>query len=149
MFPGSRPTLSSRRASCSDRIVLNDEQVGRWIQERGGGFYREGSKCIGLQDSQGRLVAGVLYDYFNGASMYMHTAIERITREYIRVCFDYPFNQLGCNVVIGLVPEGNTKARRFDEHLGFRFHSRIPDADPSGDLIVYTMNRTQCRWIDE
>lgn len=132
---------------CSDRIVLNDAQVGAWIAQRGGGFYREGTKCIGLQNSRGELVAGVLYDYYNGASVYMHTAVDRITREYVRVCFDYPFNQLRCNVVIGLVPEGNAKARRFDEHLGFVLNSRIPHADPTGDLLVYTMNREQCRWL--
>jgi hypothetical protein len=137
------------QARCSDRIVLNDELVGAWVRERGGGFYREGTKCIGLQNSRGELVAGVLYDFFNGASVYMHTAIERITREFIRVCFDYPFNQLRCNVVIGLVPEGNTKARRFDEHLGFMLNTRIPGGDPTGDLLVYTMNRDQCRWLDE
>lgn len=130
----------------SDRIVFG-QAVGRWVEKHGGGYYREGTQAIGLRSGD-EIIAGVLYDYFNGASVYMHVAIEgRITREYLRVCFDYPFNQLGCSVVIGLVPEGNAKARRFDEHLGFRLTAKIEKGDPSGALLIYTMHREDCRYV--
>jgi len=101
---------------------------------------------VGVQVG-GRITAGALYDYCNGASVYMHAAIERLTREFLWVAFDYPFNQLGVNVIIGLVPEANLKARRFDEHVGFVLNSRIANGDPDGDLLIYTMNRSQCRYL--
>jgi RimJ/RimL family protein N-acetyltransferase len=135
-------------AACSDRIVLNDELVGKWTVAHWGGVHREGAKCIGLQDSRGKLIAGTVFDNYNGASICMHVAIERITREFLRVCFDYPFNQLGVNVILGFVPEGNVKAIRFDEHVGFRLHSRIPDGHPTGDLLLYIMTRNDCRWLN-
>lgn len=130
-------------------VTLENERVGRWMQERGGGEYRHGAQCIGLE-RDGELVAGVMYDWFNGASIYMHVAAEGanwLNREYLRVCFDYPFRQLGCNVVFGLVAEGNAKARRFDEHLGFTLHTTIPDAHPEGSLLLYVMRKADCRYL--
>lgn len=132
----------------SDRIVFDPEIVGPWVEKNGGGYYRDGTKAIGLRSSDG-LVAGVMYDYWNGASVYMHVAIRgRITREFLWVCFDYPFNQLGCNVVLGLVAEDNKAAQRFDEHLGFRLQTRIENAHPSGALLLYVMRKEDCRWAN-
>lgn len=132
------------------RIIANEPQrVGPWIEAHGGGFYRDGSQCIGLE-RDGELIAGVLYDYWNGASIYMHVAANGahwLDREYLRVCFDYPFRQLGAKVVIGLVPESNKKARRFDEHLGFKLTATIPEGHPDGKLLIYTMRRDECRWL--
>lgn len=134
------------------RIVAREnDYVGPWIAEHGGGFYRDGSQCIGLEQD-GELIAGVLYDYFNGASIYMNVAAAKahwLDREFLRVCFDYPFRQLGANVVIGLVSSTNAKARRFDEHLGFKLTASIPGGYPGGDLLIYTLRREDCRWVKE
>lgn len=131
-------------------IVFNENaRVGKWIEEHGGGFYRDGAQTIGLE-KDGELIAGVLYDYCNGASCYMHVASKGnywLDRRYLNACFDYPFNYLGCKVVIGLVPESNLKARKFDEHLGFKLTAEIPEGHPDGDLLIYTMRKEECRWI--
>lgn len=133
------------------RIVFKEnDRVGSWMQEHGGGYYRVGSQCIGLEEN-GTLIAGVMYDWHNGASIYMHVAAvgrHWLSQEFLRICFDYPFNQLKCNVVIGIVAEDNTRAQRFDEHLGFSIEHRIKNADPSGDMIIYTMRKENCRWIN-
>lgn len=132
------------------RLVANEPQrVGAWIQEHGGGFYRDGSACIGLE-SDGELIAGVLYDYHNGASIYMHVASgvqHWLDRDFLRAVFWYPFVQLKCKVVIGLVPESNLKARRFDEHLGFKLTATIPEGHPEGALLIYTLRKEDCRWV--
>lgn len=132
------------------KIITQDhKRVGAWIQAHGGGFYRDGASCIGLE-KDGELIAGVLYDYFNGASIYMHVAagvMNWLDRQYLGVCFWYPFVQLKCKVVIGLVPEKNHKARRFDEHIGFKLTAVIPEGHPDGDLLIYTMRKEDCRWI--
>ena len=140
-------TLEHRK----DKFLVygQDERVGRWVEEHGGGEWRPGAKCIGLE-SRGELIAGVQYDWNNGASCYMHVAAlgrRWLDREFLWYCFYFPFVQLGCNVVIGLVGEDNLDARRFDEHLGFTLHTSIPDAHPSGALRVYTMRREDCRWL--
>lgn len=136
------------------RIVPNEPaRVGAWIQEHGGGYYREGSACIGLERN-GELIAGVLYDYHNGenGSVYMHVASNAhywLDRHYLEICFDYPFNQLKCRTVIGLVEDTNLKARKLDEHLGFKLTAVIPEGHPEGDLLIYTMRKKDCRWLKE
>lgn len=128
-------------------LTHHHSRVGAWVEKNGGGFYRQGSKCIGLEKN-GEIVAGVLYDYFNGASLYAHIAVTgRLTREYLHVIFDYPFRQLQAKVLIGLVAESNKKSRKFVEHLGFSLTAEIPEGHPEGALLIYTMRPEECRWI--
>jgi len=131
-------------------ITLDAARVGPWVCERTKGkFEASTSTAIGWEVDD-ELTAGVLYDMFNGRSVCMHVAIEKpVTREYTRICFDYPFNQLGVLKVIGLVDSTNTQALRFDKHLGFTEEARIVDGGREGDLVLLTMTRQQCRWIKE
>jgi hypothetical protein len=63
--------------------------------------------------------------------------------------FRYPFEQLGCRRVTGLVPGKNKAAQSFDEHLGFTqegcARKILPDGD---DLIIYGMLREECRFLN-
>lgn len=123
--------------------------MGKWIQQRGGGFFREGTKCIGFEKN-GELVSGVMYDFYNGASVYAHIAADGkywMNREYLWFLFHYAFEQLKVNVIIGLVPSYNLQARRFDEHLGFKLLVEIPDADPEGSTLIYIMKKSDCKWL--
>lgn len=131
-------------------IYDQHERIGKWIAERTDGEWREGGKCIGLERN-GEIVAGVLYDWFNGSSIYAHIAITTsyIGKEFLRAIFHYPFNQLEAKVIIGLVAEDNKKAQTLDEHLGFKLKTIIPQGHPSGGLFIYTMHKSECRWINE
>jgi hypothetical protein len=106
---------------------------------------------IGIEED-GEMLAGVVYDYFNGRNICMHVAAVEgkrwMTREFLWYCFFYPFVQLGCDRVTGLVPESNLDARRFDEHLGFKLETRLQDAHPDGDLLVYKMMKQDCRFLE-
>ena len=78
----------------------------------------------------------------------MHVAIDyRINKEYTKLCFDYAFNQLKVNKVIGLVESNNHKALRFDKHLGFIEEYVVKDAGKNGDIHILSMTREQCRFI--
>lgn len=130
-------------------VTGQDQRVGSWVCERTGGSYTEGS-TVGLE-KDGKLVAGVLYDHYNGASIAMHVAAEGkrwLNRDYLWFCFWYPFEQLKVKKVIGLVPSTNEAALKFDLHLGFVEEGRIADAVPDGDLILLTMTRQQCRYLE-
>lgn len=132
------------------RIVTGEDQrVGEWVCDRTSGHYVEGA-AIGLE-KDGDLVAGVLYDHFNGASIAMHVAAEGkhwLNREYLWFCFYYPFEQLKVKKVIGLVPSDNEAALKFDKHLGFVEEGRIKDAHPGGDILILTMTRSQCKHLE-
>lgn len=130
------------------RILSNVEDVGRWIAKKTFGTW-EGQPTIGLE-SGGNIVAGVLYDSWNGRSIMCHIAIEEImTPAYLGAIFHYPFLHLGCDKIIGSVAESNADIIRFVKKLGFQEEARILDAHPDGSLLLYTMKREQCRFIGD
>lgn len=132
------------------RIVWDQSAaVGRWICARTGGSWNGDAVAIGME-RDGELVAGVMFDNWNGSSIAMHVAGDGghwMTRDYARACFGYAFIQLKVKKIIGLVDSSNLAARRYDEHLGFRLEAVITDAAKHGDLLIYTMTPEQCRWI--
>jgi hypothetical protein len=131
-------------------IVFDAERIGPWVCERTGGRYEPSTSAAVAMEEDGVITAGVLYDMFNGRSICMHVAIEKpVSRRFTRICFDYPFNQLKVHKVMGLVDSTNSKALRFDKLLGFVEEARIEGAGKTGDLVILTMTRQQCRWIKE
>lgn len=112
----------------------------------------DGMRAIGLRRG-GDLVAGVVYEGFNGRNVWMHVAAKPganwLVRMYLRACFHYPFVTCGVDRVSGYVNESNQAARRFDEHLGFREEGRLRGAAPDGgDVILYVMWKRECRYVD-
>jgi RimJ/RimL family protein N-acetyltransferase len=136
------------------RVITDDPvRVGEWVCARAGGVYNPvDSYAIGLEED-GALVAGVMYNnYYPGGSVQVHIAAEPgkrwATRENMRIAFDYPFNQLQVKKIVGIVREDNLLARRIDEHLGCVLETRIKDACAGGDLLIYTMTKEQCRFLE-
>lgn len=130
------------------QIIDQDHaRVGAWMQAQGAGVYRDGSTCIGLERN-GELVAGTLYDFFNGASVFANIAIRGpITREWLWFIFFYPFEQLGASVLLGLIAEENQKSLQLAIRFGFFVSGTVPDADPSGPLHLVTLHRRDCRFL--
>jgi len=133
------------------RIIKDDPvRVAKWACEKTGGAYSSYLFWAIGMEVDGKLVAAVYYDNYFVNSIFAHVVIEDktcLTRDAIRAVFDYPFNQLKVNTVIGLVDSANTAAIKFDEHLGFKFLAKIPEAHRNGDLLLYSMNKSECRWI--
>jgi RimJ/RimL family protein N-acetyltransferase len=138
-------------------IVNREDIISPFMEERlsANGGFRNG-RALGLAEidndtNQGELIAGVWYEWFNGANMNMHVAAvpgrRWMTREFLFAAFAYPFNDAGVRRVTGIVAESNHDARRFDEHLGFSLEARLKDAAPDGDLLVYRMFKDECRWL--
>ncbi len=131
-------------------MIVYGEYVCYWTAEMTGGTYYAGSgQGIGLEKN-GELIAGVLYDNCNGRSVQMHVAAigkNWLNREYLRVCFDYPFNQLKVLKLIGLVDSENSEALRFDRHLGFETEAIIKNAGRRCDMHILSMTKDQCRFL--
>jgi len=107
-------------------------------------------QAIGLE-RDGEIAAAVIFNLYSGADVAMHVAAvpgrRWLVREYIKACFGYPFLQLGVRRISGFVPAKNLEARRFDEHLGFKYEGIMRHALPDDDVIVYGMIREHCRWL--
>jgi hypothetical protein len=69
---------------------------------------------------------------------------------FLKTAFDYPFNQCGIEKIFGIVNSKNTKAMEYDQKLGFKEAIRFTGVhEDGGDLVVFEMNKADCRWIRE
>lgn len=93
------------------------------------------------------------YTGFVGKVCQMHVVnlgTRRSPRKMLWAAFDYPFNQVGLEAVLGIVNSKNDAAIRFDKHLGFKEVMRLGGLhDGGGDIVILRMNRDECRWIKE
>jgi hypothetical protein len=64
--------------------------------------------------------------------------------------FDFAFNHCGLEKVFGIVNSNNVKAMEYDQKLGFKEAVRFDGVhDDGGDLVVFQMDKADCRWIKE
>lgn len=93
------------------------------------------------------------YTAFIGKTCQMH--VINLTEAYtpkalLFGAFDYPFNYLGVEKIIAIVNSLNTRAMNYDKKLGFTEVVRLEGMhDDGGDLVVFEMNKADCRWIRE
>lgn len=125
--------------------------VGQWVAEQTGGtFSPEASTSIGLQKETGEIVAGVIYENWNKRSVVAHMAVKgRLTRKFIGAIFRYAYEQCGVNKVILPVQSSNTKSSRFVKHLGFIEEARIRDAAPDGDIVIFSLAKSECKYLGQ
>ncbi len=132
-------------------LIVSGPGIGHWVAEKTNGCYSsDTATAIGLQKDTGEIIAGVMYENWNGCSVIAHMAITgRLTRKFIGAIFRYAFVQCAVEKVILPIGGANQKSRHFAEHLGFTEECRIRDADPGGDIIFYTLRKPDCRFLGE
>ena len=133
------------------RIVFDEkERVAEFVRRHGIWDAVSNYEAIGLEED-GKLIAGVVYDdYEENARCSSHcVGIGKrwLTKEFLWVMFDYPFNQLNVNVMINTVSSANKDSIKFTEHLGFQEVARIESGASDGDLIIYAFYKRNCKWI--
>jgi L-amino acid N-acyltransferase YncA len=132
-------------------ILINHPGDGDWVMLRVGGVFNDKTDHVVGMHRDGRMVGGLVYTGYLGASIMMHAAGSEdnwVTKDFLWMIFYYAFVQLGVRKVMGLVASSNSRALSVDIRLGFSVAARIPDVYPDGaDLIVLTMTRAQCRWL--
>lgn len=134
--------------SCTTHIIDKDhERVGRWLERQRACRHTSASVCIGLE-RRGELVAGIQYDTYNGASMVASIAVTgRMTPEFLRYIFHYPYIECGIQVGLLYVASSNVQSQRFVEKLGFVRIAHIEDAHPDGSLLLYQLRKEDCRFL--
>jgi hypothetical protein len=71
-----------------------------------------------------------------------------LTPGVVREMFAYPFKQLGCRTVIGLIDRNNRKSREMALGLGCKEVGVIEEAfGERRDAILYSMHRESCPWM--
>ena len=133
------------------QIVSNPARVHEFVSRYGAAPLVAGMKGIGLE-RDGELIAGVIYEGFTGANVWMHVAAvpgrRWMNREFLRYAFSYPFDEMKVQRVSGWVEANNADALRFDKHLGFRQEAVLRGAGRGGvDVIIFVMTRKECRYV--
>ena len=137
-------------------IVTTKTDAAKWamflfLQEHGVPLHRsEDFQALGRVGVDGKLIGVVGYNGFCGQTCQIHTADEGhwVSRELIKVTFDYPFRQLGMEHLFAPVAANNSKALRFDRKMGFKDFGRIENGYDAGvDLILLTMAKKDYPWI--
>lgn len=134
------------------RVISNPARVFAFVNSIMPMAMAAGMKGIGLE-RDGQLVAGALYEGFNGHNMFVHLAAvpgrHWLNRRFLYEGFRYPFITCGVQRLTGYVEASNTEARRFDEHVGFTEEARLKGAaSDGGDVILYVMHRRDCRFLE-
>ena len=132
-------------------ITDNPARVFAFVRQHALVQLTAGTQALGLEKN-GELVAGVLYEGYNGHNVWMHVAakpgLQWLNRRFLRAAFAYPFVQLQCDRVSGYVEAHNKPARKFDEHLGFIKEAELKGAaSDGGDVILYVMRREGCKYV--
>lgn len=133
-------------------IYGQDARVKAWVAPQVAETSFENTAVgIGLEQD-GELIAGVVFNMYTGPGISIHVAAvpgkRWMTRDYLFRTFAYPFLQLNCFRITGLVRTDNLDAQRFNEHLGFKREGLLRRAcDDGTDMIVYGMLKEECRWL--
>jgi len=128
--------------------IVQGDAVGNWVAARvQGKYFAEGSQAIGLE-RDGQIIAGVIYENFNGASIVCHIAIEgRMTKGYLKAIFAYPFEFCKVKKIIVAVVSNHAKSLKLVTNMGFSEEARLKDASRDGDIIFLTLAKKDCRFL--
>ena len=134
-----------------DTLVFDQkEAIGAWVAQQVGQTSDWGSFYAMGVARDGEIIAGVVFNNFNGANATCHIAITRFTRMspklFEAVC-DYAFNFCKLKRITGMVPSNEPKILAFDKHLGFEEEFVMKDGAPGADMHVLVMWPDTCRWL--
>lgn len=127
-------------------MIRTGHDVARWVIKRLKGSYQEGAEGIGLA-RDGRLVAGVCYENWNGRSIMCHIVVDgRMTPEYLYAIFHYPFEYLGLDKIYCPIVQTNSESIRLVKKMNFVCEATLTDAHPDGDICLFSLERQNCRF---
>lgn len=69
-----------------------------------------------------------------------------LSRSLLRAVFGYVFGQVGCERITGRIDDTNTVAVEQSKRLGFVLEGTLRNAHPSGDVLVFGMLKSECRY---
>lgn len=107
-------------------------------------------QAIGFLDGKGRLVAGIVYHNWQPENKVIEMSAASIhrkwlTRDRLKEIYGYPFDGLGCRLVMARHGENNHRARRIWRSLGAKEYA-IPELrSPTEAEIIAVLTAEQWR----
>ena len=130
-------------------LSFDADAIGPWVCDRSGGSWVSGRGSAIGRVVDGELVAGVLYEDWNGTNVICHIAGDGnwASRLFLGVIFDYPFNQLKVKRITVPVSSVNAKSINLVTRMGFELECTLEQATPDGDLHLFRMWRDDCKFL--
>jgi len=138
-------------AAPAKRLVFDrKELISTWVAAKTEQVTTSGDHyAMGVMEGS-TVVAGVVFNNFNGANATMHVAVDKSGKILIKLfqaAYDYAFNQCKLKRVTGMVPTSMPDVIAFDQKLGFEYEFTMKDAHPDGDMVVLCGTPESCkRW---
>ena len=76
-------------------MIVTDERVARFVAERCGVIVAAPYTVMGIERN-GKIIAGVVFNYYTKNDIAVTVAGERFNREFIAAVGRYVFDQIGC-----------------------------------------------------
>ena len=128
--------------------IVSGPSIVEWVAQRLKATYNA-PQGIGLV-KDGEIVAGVVFDEYNGANINIAVASDGsrkwLNRSFLWAVFDYAFAVCKVKRVTALIAETNEASQRFCQHVGFTHEATLEDAHVDGDILIYRLFRHECRW---
>lgn len=130
-------------------MIVTDKRVVEFVCQQIGA--RDNGAFVGIGwEQDGEIVAGWIFDDFNGANIMASYAGKFYGQPYFdelhKAVFSYPFKQLGAKRVTGFVVD-NPKSTRYALSLGGEIEFVMKNAHPKGDMAVLLMTKERCKFI--
>lgn len=132
-------------------IQFGNENHGWLLAKESWANYAPGDIVISRTAKDGTLLGGVIFSAYTGNSVCIHVAgLEKnwLSIGLLWVVFNYVFVQLRCAYLFGFIKQTNHKALDFARKIGFITCATIPGVYEDGGVVVMSMTRDHCRWID-
>jgi RimJ/RimL family protein N-acetyltransferase len=130
-------------------MIVQGEGVMEWVAERNSADFGRNYAAIG-QVLNDKLVAGVVFDNFNGNNVVGTIAVDSPpTIKFWVAVFGYAFETLDCLRVTAYVEERNEKSIKLLKKMGFEKESVMEMAAEDGtDVIIFRMWKAGCRMLN-
>ena len=131
---------------------LQKEKFYEWISPRAD-IEVDDYTTIGFVDGE-QIVGVILFCNYDGNNIYVHIAAEypgAVQRKFIRLMFDYIFNQAKCQRVTATCLENKKRSQKLIEGVGFKKEGLLKNFvrkdDTLYDIIIYGMQKEDCKWV--
>ena len=123
-----------------------------WANERlGVNFVASDCRWITKIDENDDIIGVVIFSRFTPWNCELSTVSSSprfLTRELLRVTFNYIFNQVGLRRATSVIESDNVKALKLNRGIGFKDEGLLKHWYGDKDGIVLGLLKEDCRWIN-
>jgi len=131
-------------------FVENQEMLKKWASNKLKIGFSPNSYFIG-QVLNNELRAVAAYCSFQGQSCNFHlcsTGNYWMNKEFLQAIFEYPFIVARLKIMLAIVSGENKKSLNLSNRFGFKEVANIPYAHQDGNLVIFTMQSNDCKWLN-